>query len=74
MSSGLGDTEGASNMTKDEAIGYIVKNWMLEHSVDRIMVGLICLGSPMTRRAILSVLKRYCEMQSENAYLSKAKR
>lgn len=61
-------------MTKDEAIGYIVKQWMGEHTIDRIMVSLICLGAPMTRRAILAVVRRYCDMQSENSYLCKARK
>lgn len=62
-------------MTNQDVVGYIINHWRMESPVSRIVVHMICLGHPLSRETILSVVKRYCDTQSENStYVTKAKR
>lgn len=63
-----------SHITDEEVFGYIVKQWQMENTVDRIMMSLLCLGKPVTREAILLAILVYCDSQSENTtYRAKAR-
>lgn len=62
-----------AQMSDAEVYTYIVKQWVLEATVDRIMVSLVCLGRPMTKAAILTAILLYCDSQTENkTYKAKA--
>jgi hypothetical protein len=60
-------------MTDAEVYTYIVRQWTMECTVDRIMVSLICMGRPISKTVILAMVRRYVDGQTENrTYRAKA--
>jgi hypothetical protein len=53
-------------MTAPEIASFVVSRWLLDHSPEGIMVGLICLGQPMRKADVLAIIRRYVDEQSEN--------
>lgn len=55
-------------MTAQEAAAFIISRWRLEHSAEAIMMACVLTGAPLKKKAqILAVIRRYVEVNSENA-------
>lgn len=61
-------------MTHKETAAKIINLWRIEHTPEAIMMTLIMLGAPLTRAQILSVIRTYCDVCTENmTYISRKK-
>lgn len=53
-------------MTTQEVVTFIVTRWLYEHAPATIMLQLACLGYPARKQEVLSVIRRYVDVATEN--------
>lgn len=53
-------------MTPKEVATKVISLWRMEHAPDAIMMTLVMLGTPATKRQVLNVVKAYCDACTEN--------
>lgn len=54
-------------MSPQEVATFIITRWRIEHTIEAIMMALLMQRAPMSKQAILAVIRRYCDSCSENA-------
>lgn len=61
-------------MTPEEAASFIIKRWIDYHTPQAIMMQMICLGVPLTKREILKVIKLWVDLNDEATTLKARRR
>jgi len=58
-------------MTDGEMNAYVISKWINEHAPLCIMVYLVCLGRPARKSEVMTIIKKYVEINNENVTLGK---
>jgi hypothetical protein len=58
-------------MTDGELNAFVISKWTNEHAPHFIMLYLVCLGRPVSRREVMTIIKKYIDVNSENTTLGK---